>query len=59
MTTFLSSGGVGVVQLWDEYGVTGDKDTRIRIRHSKRDKVRVTACCQDLGERRILSALLY
>lgn len=53
------SGGVGVVELEDEHGVTTDEETMIRISHNKRYKIQVTACCQDVGERRIPIVIVF
>ena len=53
------SGGVGVVELEDEHGVTTDEETMIRISHNKRYKIQVTACSQDVGERRIPIVIVF
>jgi len=52
-------GAGGVIELTDDHGVTGDQDTKIRIKHTKKYRVGVRCLGTEVGEHRVPIVILF
>ena len=52
-------GAGGVIELTDDHGITGDQDTKIRIKYSKKYRVGVRCLGREVGEHRVPIVILF